>query len=70
MEWGKRLSEQDHPARPALTLTEAMGLGTLDYLGVPYDGLDNFLYWRRRVRAGQVNGIGTEPRQERLRWRS
>lgn len=69
MEWGKRLTDRDQPDRPVVTLAEAMGLGTMQGLGVVGERLDDLLCLRRRVRAGQVNGVGTEPRQERLRWR-
>lgn len=69
MQWGQRLSEHDHPERPAVTVVEAMGLGTLEALGVPRDGLDALLCWRRRARASQVNGLGTMPGHERTAWR-
>lgn len=61
MEWGKPLNDHDDPERPVLTLAEAMGLGTLQGLGVGGDRLDDLLCLRRRARAGQVNGIGTQP---------
>lgn len=64
------MGEPEQVERPPLTLAEAIEIGELELQGVKPEGRDLALCWRRRVRAGQINGIGTEPRQERLRWHS
>lgn len=63
------MDQPEHDERPPLTLAEAIEIGELELQGVKPKGRDTALCWRRRVRAGQINGVGTEPRQERLRWR-
>lgn len=67
--WGHPMEKPEQVARPPLTLEEAVAMGKLELQGVKPEGRDTALCWRRRVRAGQINGVGTEPRQERLRWR-
>lgn len=62
--WGEGMTDRDRADRPPLTFAEAMAVGVLEREGVR--DVDAALAWRRRVRAGQLAGPGTAPREERL----